>query len=290
AVAAPTGDTTQTLENGATLADLVVNGTNLVWYADADLTQVIPTTTVAVDGTTYYVVSEAGDCQSAALAITVMADPCADITTPTGADAQTLLIGQTLANLIVSGDNLVWYADAALTTVLPDTTVAVDGTTYYVVSETDECQSAPLAITVTVIDPCADVTTPTGDAVQTVAEGSTLADLTVNGTNLAWYADADLTQPLTPDTAVENGVTYYVASVTDVCISEALAITVNIVGDDPCASITVETPTGEALQTVTEGTTLADLVVDGENLQWYADAELTQELDSTTVVEDGVTY
>src|SRR5690554_4588520 len=233
AVAAPTGDTTQTLENGATLADLVVNGTNLVWYADADLTQVIPTTTVAVDGTTYYVVSEAGDCQSAALAITVMADPCADITTPTGPDAQTLLIGQTLANLTVSGDNLVWYADAALTTVLPETTVAVNGTTYYVASVTDVCVSEPLAITVYIegVDPCDGVTVPapTGEALQTVSEGTTLADLVVDGENLQWYADAELTQELDSTTVVEDGVTYYVTQTIGLCTSaEALEVTVQV--------------------------------------------------------------
>src|SRR5690554_868963 len=290
-ITVPTGATAQTLELGDTLADLDVTGTNLVWYADAALTTVLPNSTVAVDGTTYYVVSETTDCQSAALAITVtVIDPCAGVTTPTGASTQTLNIGGTLADLDVTGTNLVWYADAALTTVLPNTTVAVDGTTYYVVSETGDCQSEALAITVTVIDPCADVTAPTGDTVQTVADGSTLADLTVNGTNLSWFEDADLTQSIPATTVVENGTTYYVASVTDVCVSEPLAITVYIEGVDPCDGVTVPAPTGEALQTVSEGTTLADLVVDGENLQWYADADLTQELDSTTVVEDGVTY
>src|SRR5690606_38747922 len=45
AISAPTGDTTQTLEDGDTLADLVVNGTDLVWYANAELTQQIADTT-----------------------------------------------------------------------------------------------------------------------------------------------------------------------------------------------------------------------------------------------------
>src|SRR5690606_33889834 len=171
------------------LADLVVNGTNLVWYADADLTTILPNTTVAVDGTTYYVVSEADECQSEALAITVIViDPCANVITPTGDTSQTLLIVHTLANLTVSGDNLVWDADAALTTVLPNTTVAVDGTTYYVVSETGDCQSEALAITVTVIDPCAGVTTPTGASTQTLNIAEKLAALDESRTNLVWYA------------------------------------------------------------------------------------------------------
>src|SRR5690606_17788517 len=152
----PTGATAQTLESGDTLADLDVTGDDLVWYADETLTSVIPNTTVAVDGTTYYVVSESGSCQSAALAITVTVTsvyPWSGITVPTGATAQTLELGDTLADLDVTGTNLVWYADAALTTVLPNSTVAVDGTTYYVVSESGPCQSESLAITVTVALP-----------------------------------------------------------------------------------------------------------------------------------------
>src|SRR5690606_4068432 len=84
---------------------------------------------------------------------TVIIMPSCNLTTPTGATAQTLESGDTLADLDVTGDDLVWYADAALTTVLPNSTVAVDGTTYYVVSESGQCQSESLAITVTVALP-----------------------------------------------------------------------------------------------------------------------------------------
>src|SRR5690606_4096596 len=223
-----TGAATQEMDADQTLADLVVSGTNLVWYADAALTQELANTTVVTNGTTYYVVSEINDnCQSDALVITVtVIDPCANIVAPTGASDQTVLVGATIAGLAVSGNNLVWYADAALTQVIPTTTVLVNGTTYYVVSETADCQSDALAITVTVIDPCAEVFAPTGDAVQTVTEGTTLAGLEVNGTNLAWYADAELTQPLPTTTVVQSGAIYYVASVTDICQSEPLSFTV----------------------------------------------------------------
>src|SRR5690606_6047967 len=174
--------------------------------------------------------------------------------------------------------------------VITEATLLVNGTTYYVVAETAECKSGALAITVTVIDPCAEVVAPTGDAVQTVAEGTTLAELEVDGTSLAWYADAELTQSLVATTVVETGVTYYVASVTDICQSEPLAITVIIEGTNPCEGVTVPAPTGDEAQTLTEGQTLADLVVEGENLQWYADADLTEALEETHIAEDDTTY
>src|SRR5690606_26999033 len=246
AIVAPTGATTQTLENGDSLADLVVNGTNLVWYADAALTQAIPTTTQVVDGTTYYVVTESGACQSASLAITVIIDPCTMLATPTGNTAQSVMLGDTIADLEVAGTGLVWYADADLTDEIADTTLAVDGTTYYVVSTTDECQSDALAITVTVIDPCASIVTPTGASEQSLLLGQTIAGLNVSGTNLVWYADAALTTIIPTTTLAVNGTTYYVVSQTEECQSDALAITVTVI--DPCAEIT--TPTGDAIQTV----------------------------------------
>jgi len=149
---APTGNATQTLNAGQTLANLTVTGTNLLWYADAALTTLLPNTTVAVTGTTYYVTQTVGTCVSPALAITVTiaADPCAGTLAPTGNATQTLNTGQTLADLVVTGTNIKWYADAALTIELPNTTVAVDGTTYYAIQTIGTCVSPALAVTVTI--------------------------------------------------------------------------------------------------------------------------------------------
>src|SRR5690606_14123090 len=86
-----------------------------------------------------------------------------DILTPTGDTAQTLGSGQTLANLDVTGTDLTWYSDAALTMEIADTTEVVDGVTYYVTQTVGDCTSDALAITVTVLSlpfpqPYCDVT------------------------------------------------------------------------------------------------------------------------------------
>lgn len=49
-------------------------------------------------------------------------------------------------------------------------------------------------------------------------------------------------------------------------------------------------PTGAPTQAYVEGSTLADLDVDGQNIQWYADADAATALAATTVVTDGTTY
>lgn len=76
----PTGDAIQTIEVSnaadATIADLVVNGTNLTWYASeedaSDDVNVLALTTQLVSGNTYYVVqSSVNGCRSLPLAVTV---------------------------------------------------------------------------------------------------------------------------------------------------------------------------------------------------------------------------
>lgn len=83
-------------------------------------------------------------------------DPCADFTAPDGDAEQTLDEGQTLADLIVTGEEgatFTWYSDASLDAEfeIPADTEAVNETTYYVTQTLEDCTSEALAITVTVI-------------------------------------------------------------------------------------------------------------------------------------------
>ncbi|AWH85196.1 hypothetical protein HYN59_08705 [Flavobacterium album] len=284
---APAGNASQDLTTGQTLADLSVTGTNLIWYSNAALTTMVPNTTVAVDGATYYVTQTVGNCVSPALAVTVnVVDPCAGTLAPAGSAIQDLTTGQTLADLSVTGTNLIWYSNAALTTVVPNTTLAVDGTTYYVTQTVGNCVSPALAVTVNVVDPCAGTLAPAGSAVQDLTTGQTLADLSVTGTNLTWYSDAALTTVVPNTTVAVNGATYYVTQTVGNCVSPALAIIVNVF--DPCAGIQI--PSGDENQDFNTGETLADLDVTGTGLIWYADAALTIVLPDTTVLTDEATY
>jgi hypothetical protein len=78
--ATPTGAATQTIFGGvgpdATIEDISVSGTNVIWYptaADAAAgTNPIAAGAQLVNGTTYYAVSVVGTCRSTALAVTVV--------------------------------------------------------------------------------------------------------------------------------------------------------------------------------------------------------------------------
>jgi hypothetical protein len=81
-------------------------------------------------------------------------------------------------------------------------------------------------------NPClgVEIDVPTGDNTQGVQLGMTLADLDVDGENLQWYADAELTEPLSENHIIENNTTYYVTQTLGGCTSEALAVTVSTLG------------------------------------------------------------
>jgi hypothetical protein len=78
-VSAPTGVNSQSFAPGATLADIVVYGTNIQWYASANtknnlsiLSVPLPLNTVLVDGVTYYATQTVGGIESTAyLPVTV---------------------------------------------------------------------------------------------------------------------------------------------------------------------------------------------------------------------------
>lgn len=219
----PIGDVAQEFVPGQTLADLEVSGQGLVWYADADLEDQLDASTPLVHGTTYYVVSSEGICQSTALVITVT-DVCFGFEAPTADATQEFYTGQILADLEVTGEGLVWYADADLSEELEDSTPLVHGMTYYVVNTNANCQSEAVAITVT--DICFGFAAPEGEATQEFNSGATLADLEVTGEGLTWYADEELTTVLDETTVLVDGTTYYVTATNEYCESMALAITV----------------------------------------------------------------
>jgi len=75
--------------------------------------------------------------------------------------------------------------------------------------------------------------TPLGETKQQFVENQTIMDLDVNGENLVWYADQELTTILQPDAILSDNNTYYVVSKNEKCQSEALAITVEKVAGNP---------------------------------------------------------
>jgi len=151
----PTGDAAQTFDEGATLADIVVNPTTVTWYAtemDAlNNTNPLDNTTLLVDGTTYYAVNFDGGCPSEPFAVTVTVN-CIPAATPTGDATQTFDVGATLADVVVTPTVVIWYATEAdalsMSNPLPLTTLLENGENYFAVNDMNDCPSEPFEVTI----------------------------------------------------------------------------------------------------------------------------------------------
>ena len=134
--------------------------------------------------------------------------------------------------------------------------------------------------------PCVPPQFPQAQNYQTVPAGAILADLNVTGQNLKWYSDTSLTTEIPDTTTVINMEVYYVTQTVNGCESTWNSILVTL-EQAPCST---PLPTGASNQTVSTGTTLSQLNVQGQELRWYDYEDLYVELDENTIVQDNITY
>ncbi|WP_374175139.1 gliding motility-associated C-terminal domain-containing protein [Flavobacterium tructae] len=282
----PTGNSTQQFcaTAKATVADLITVETGIIWYDASTGGNIVPSSTLLIDGKTYYAAAKTGTCESTnRLAVTVsITDP----KTPTGAATQQFCAATnaTVADLAASGTGVIWYDAVTGGNIIPSSALLIDGKTYYAAAKTGTCESTNrLAITVSISDP----KTPMGAATQQfcAATNATVADLTASGTGVIWYDALTGGNIIPSSTLLIDGKTYYAAAKTGTCEStNRLAVTVSI--SDP------KTPTGAATQQFCAATnaTVADLAASGTGVIWYDALTGGNIIPSSTLLIDGKTY
>lgn len=232
---APDADAEQSFCQGATIADLEAEGDAITWYTAATGGNIINTDAPLTNGTTYYAaVTPTGGCESTArtaveVEITVTPAPTTEASTQTFCDEADL------EDLEVDGDgDILWYAAETGGTPLNDDMDVVSGSTYYAAQVIDGCESAgrtAVTVEITITD------LPGGDQTQEItvdnAEEATIADLSVDATGtVVWYAteeDAEEGEnPLSSDTVLVSGTTYYATQTVDGCESLGYAVTATV--------------------------------------------------------------
>ena len=214
-----------------TLADIATNGnTNIVWYNQAVGGSVLSINTPLENDTYYYAAQAAGSCQSAIRAevlVTIGTTPPAaiNVTTP-----QYFCKGALVGNIAVPNNQIVWYSASTGGTPLTAGTALQNGETYYAAYKSGDCESASrIPVEIYLTAPLAPIAPP----VQTICGyKTTVADLTVEGSGIVWYATEDATTPLSPSTLLVVGKDYYAAQtslgcegarvpvrITDVCFT-----------------------------------------------------------------------
>lgn len=132
-------------ENTYTLHDIPVEGEEIGWFDSYG--KALSLDTELENGVIYHVVDMAKACISQIADVLVYLKEYSSL--PIADTEQTFEEGEVLLTLNVEGDNLRWYADEDMQTLLPITTLLEDGVTYYVTQTEDNlCESLTLGITV----------------------------------------------------------------------------------------------------------------------------------------------
>lgn len=283
-----------------TLNDMLVSNTDgysdIYWFLENNTSgEVLALDTFLENETTYYAFQAIDD---AAESLTVTVYITASILAPTGEYDQHYTISEnpTLADLEVYNtdgfDTILWFTDHNQTTELSPNTPLVDETTYYAFQGFGNCANG-LAV-----QTCGFIPAPLGDTTQYFCElsNATIADLFANNTygfdEILWYAVCcpilgyDI--PISPDTLLENGVTYYA--------NQGIACEYGYLGVQVVLTPHTPPPIGEADQYFcsSNNPTLADIVVyntDGfDTIIWSNTSYGEEPLNPTTSLVDGVTY
>jgi gliding motility-associated-like protein len=265
-----------------TVSNLYPNSNSYRWYSSLTSTIQLLQTTPLVNGQTYYVSKQIGNCPESArlpVTVTINQSPFAPISTN-----QIFCEDEyaTISELNVTGQNVKWYLSLTDTTSLPINTILQNNTNYYCSQTINGCESDRTLINVTVNS----VTLPTliSPQIFCIQQNATLNSIAITGQNIKWYDAQTGGNLLLSSTNLVDGTTYYASQTINSCESLRVPVLINIQN--------TLTPTGNASQSFcsTQNATLNNISVSGSNIIWYNSATSTTPLPLSTVLANGVTY
>ncbi|MGK7396514.1 MAG: C1 family peptidase, partial [Candidatus Cyclobacteriaceae bacterium M3_2C_046] len=256
----------------APIPELTGQGQNIKWYEEAELLNMIHQgESLSSQNNTegvyeYYLTQTIANCESlpAKVVLNIRSQP----SKPAAAD-QSVCTGIAMAGLQADGEQIKWYAEAALNNLLHqgDTYNAGKSNpgsyTYFATQTISGCESPPEKVSLTIKPTPA---APTAQD-QEVCEGSSVPALAGNGENLQWYAEAALNtllhegKSLITNKNKPGEYAYFATQIVSGCESPSAKVSLTI-------KPTPAAPTAQD-QEVCEGSSVPALAGNGENLQWY---------------------
>jgi len=272
---APKGEETQILCAGASIEDLVAVGDEIRWYPSLTSTSPLSPGTLLQNSRLYYAENRLGSCINPnRLKVQVqLVSP----TRPTAAANQEVCQGTRLSGLTVQGENLVWYTEAGEE--VSAETLAADNVTYLVASKVSDCESDRVQVRVVLTGP----SLPTAAENQEFCSGARVSELNATGQNIRWYSSESGGSLLDGNTVLADGQRYYATQTVDGCESRSRR-------EVRVTLLTVPEVIAPQLQEFCNTATVADLQATGNNIRWYVDQNLTQELSPTSQLENGRIY
>ncbi len=227
-------------DSGIAIIEATANTGNVIWFDAATggnklgsgSTYTIPTP-ISTTTSYYALASSDGMCETGARTkVEVVVNT---IPTITSVSPLTTICGAGIATLTAtpSAGIVNWYTTATGSTLITTgnsftTPVTTANTIYYVDATANNCTSltrTPVYLNVQY------TLAPTGLSTQTFCdiENATLADLTITGVNILWYANATSVTPLNPTELLVDNNTYYATQTINGCESPTrLAINVSV--------------------------------------------------------------
>jgi len=275
----------------ATIGDLTATGTNIEWYDAQFDGNLLPSTHLLEDNTTYWVQQTENGCTSSRLPTQVtIIDPPAPSTTTNQSFCSAN--SPTVGDLQATTTSLLWYDTENSTLPLDNTTPLIDGEDYWVVENSFPCESSTRNRTVVAIDEAPDAGV---SSVIPICE-SQLKSINffteLGGTpeiDGVWTGPSELGDgylgSFDPDVNVEGTYTYTVTSELEVCSPATATIELKILKPQP--------PTiSQSTQTfcIDQNATVANLSSDGADVYWYDNADSKTPLNDTDALENGEDY
>ena len=185
-----------------------------------------------------------------------------------------------ITDIAISGTNIKWYSSDSGTSVLNDSLLVTDGSSYFATQSINSCESSNRLKVSTVIH---TPPTPTGDTIQTFCNNAKISNLVVAGSNITWYSSDSAQTPLSDSSAIINGNNYFATQTINNCQSSN-RFKVNVVIN------TTPTPTGDTIQTFCNNAKISDLVVIGSNTSWYSSDSTQTPLGDSSAIINGNNY
>ncbi|MFH7011375.1 gliding motility-associated C-terminal domain-containing protein [Flavobacterium sp. FlaQc-52] len=222
----------------ATVADIVVNETNVAWFYTVSGGTPIPANTLLTTQSYYGAIYDATNgCESLVrlqVRVTVV-QPSPKPTTGSVTQNFCIVDAPTVASIQVNEPNVVWYSTPAGGTIIPSTTALTSGSYYGAVLSAVNCEN-PDRLEV-IVDVNSQGIITTSKPVQTfcLSANPTIEDIEVNETGAIWYTSATGGTVLPAGTLLVAG-TYYATAqdnMTNGCNNAVrLAVVVNFSNDD----------------------------------------------------------
>ncbi|MCD0471299.1 T9SS type B sorting domain-containing protein [Flavobacterium sp. JAS] len=150
------------INQNATIADINIQGTGIIWYDAAIAGNALAETTF-LENKTYYAAQTLNSCESKRLAVAIKIQ---DIQNPIAKSPQTFCIQKNakISDIDIKGENIKWFESLSATTTLSESTLLQNEVTYYASQTVNNCESDRVPVTIKVLG------ATTGDCINFVDE------------------------------------------------------------------------------------------------------------------------